>query len=250
MVQDGDPIPDGGVDETDARVHLTGRADLRRTLETNAGVQDRVLTDLDVHVHVGGRRVHQCDAGRHQFFVLLLSNHTTHLCQFAPAVDAANLAGVRHGPGGHRPALPPIDGDQVGQVILALRVLGADAPQRVEKPFQVEGIDPGIDFLDLPLRRRGVTLLDDPGHLAPGPDDPPVAIRAVHGGGDDGRRRPGGAMGVEQRAQGRAGQERHVARQQDDCPGLADQGGFGLQQRVAGSQLRFLNNRNDIWVMT
>ena len=57
-------------------------------------------------------------------------------------------------------------------------------------------------------------------------------------------------MGVEQRAQGRAGQERHVPRQQDDCPGLADQGGLGLQQRMAGSQLRFLDDRNYIWVMT
>ena len=79
-----------------------------------------------------------------------------------PAVDAANLVGVGDG---HRldllPALP-VDGDQVGQVVLSLGVFGSDAAHRVEQSVEGEGVDARVDLLDGPLVGCGVLLFDDP----------------------------------------------------------------------------------------
>ena len=115
---------------------------------------------------------------------------------------------------------------------------------------QVEGIDAGIDFLDLPLRRRGVTLFDDARDLAPGPDDAPVAVRPVDGGGE--------TVAAALAARWVSSSEPSVAPDRNGTspdsrttvPDLPARQRLGLQQRMAGSQLRFLDDRDNVWVMT
>ena len=86
-------------------------------------MDDRVRPDLDFRIDVGRGRIDDGDAGRHQFFVLVLSHEPAHFREFGPAVDAANLQGIGDVQrfDGQLPA--PVDGDQVGQVVLALCVL-------------------------------------------------------------------------------------------------------------------------------
>ena len=58
-------------DDADAGVDLAGRADSRAALEMHTGMDHGVGADRDVGVHVGRGRIHDRDAGGHQFFVLL-----------------------------------------------------------------------------------------------------------------------------------------------------------------------------------
>ena len=53
-------------------------------------------------------------------------------------------------------------------------------------------------------------------------------------------------MRLDQRAQRVAGQQWHIARQQDDDPALLFQEGPGLQQGVAGAELLFLDDELNI----
>ena len=66
-----------------------------------------------------------------------------------------------------RPRLP-VDGHQVGQVVLALRVFGGDAAHGVEQPVERERVDAGVDLADRPLGRAGVLLLDNTCNLLAG----------------------------------------------------------------------------------
>ena len=148
------PIADRRVDDARAGVDLAGRADLRRALEEDAWMDHRVGADDDVGVDVGGGGIDQRDAGGHQLFVLLLADHGADLCKFSAAVDAANLFGALDRPGRDRALLFAIDRDQIGQVVLALFVRGADRVERVEQRRQIERVDAGVDFGDRLLRRR------------------------------------------------------------------------------------------------
>ena len=86
--------------------------------------------------------------------------------QLRAAVDALNLAGVGDREGFHPKSPFAVDGDEVGKVVLALSILGADRPDSIEKSVQREGVDAGVDFADVPLDRDGITLLDDTCNLA------------------------------------------------------------------------------------
>ena len=112
--------------------------------------------------------------------------------------------------------LPPaVDGDQIGQVVLALRVLRRDPAQGVEQRRQVEGIDAAVDFPNLAHLRGGVALLHDPGNPPLRPDDSAVAVGAFDDGRDNGRRRASALMGLDEATQGSARQERNITRQKD-----------------------------------
>ena len=119
-------IADRRVDDARAGVDFAGRADLRRALEKDARIDHRVGPDDDVGVDVGGRGIDQRDAGGHQLFVLLLADHGGDLCKFGTAVDAADFVGALDRPGRDRALLFAIDRDEIGQVVLALFVRGAD----------------------------------------------------------------------------------------------------------------------------
>ena len=122
--------------------------------------------DDDIGVDVGGRGIDQRDAGGHELFVLLLADHGADLCKFGTAVDAADFVGALDGPGRDRALLLAIDRDEIGQVVLALFVRGADRVERGEQRGEVERVDAGIDFGDRLLRGGGVALLDDLRDLA------------------------------------------------------------------------------------
>ena len=69
--------------------------------------------------------------------------------------------------------------DRVGQVVLALRVLGAQAAQRGREQPAPEAVDRRVDLVDLAFLGGGVGVLDD-ARDAPvlAPHDPAEAGRA------------------------------------------------------------------------
>ena len=131
------------------------------------------------------------------------------------------------------PALPE-DLDHVGQVVLALGVLGGDARQG-RPEAAVEAVRAGADLADGALLGRGVAMLHDGHRQAALADHPAVAGGIVELGGEEGRRRARLPVALDEAAERRLGQERHVAGQDQDGVAVVATGLPGLEHRVAGT---------------
>ena len=158
---------------------------------------------------------------------------TTDGRQLHAVVDALGLPEVVEHVGAHRVVAGPGDGDDVGEVLLALRVVGADVGQRVAQHVGVEGVDAGVDLGERALGVGGVLVLDDlldPPAVAA--HDPAVARRVGEVGGDDRHRTAALGVGPGELDQGGAGEQRHVAA--GDQHGAGEVGGQGQQAALDG----------------
>ena len=71
--------------------------------------------------------------------------------------------------------------DRVGEVVLALRVLGAQPPQRGREQVAAEAVDRRVDLVDLELLGVGVGVLDDAGDpIVLVADDPAEPVGSAH----------------------------------------------------------------------
>jgi hypothetical protein len=194
-------------------------------------------------VHVGGRRVGDRDPAQHQALQQPPAQQRLGRGQLDPVVDPPGLLLGRLG-GGDPAALRQHLGHQVGQVVLALVVVGAQLGQAVEDR-SAEHVHAGAHLTQLALGGAGVALLDDPGDgPAPVAQHPAVAGRVTEGAGGEGGGGPGRAVGVKQPLQQRRGDQRGVAGQdQDVAAALQQRQGGG--QGVAGAPLAGLDGEGD-----
>ena len=114
-------------------------------------MHDRVRADRNALVDVGGSRILNGDARRHQLVVLSSSHDGTHFRQLRPTVDAEDLVRMRNGQGRHRAAALLVNRDEIRQVVLALRVISRDRADGLEEAVEGEGVDTGIDLPNLPF---------------------------------------------------------------------------------------------------
>ena len=152
MVVDRHAIADACIDDADAAVNLAARANRRLALDRHARPDDRVCPDRHVAVDVGGRGILDRDAGCHQLGGFSLAQDAADGSEIAPAVDAANVIRIWNDHGFHPLPAFPKNGDEIRQVVLALRVVGRQHPQRREQPVDRERIDSRVDLADLSLR--------------------------------------------------------------------------------------------------
>ena len=111
-------------------------------------------------------------------------------------------------------------GEDVGQVDLALIIVGAQRGQGGAQEVRVEGVDARVDFVDRGLLGGGVALLDDRGDRARGvADDATVAGGILDARGQDGDRVARALVGGDQLGQGVGRQEGNVAVCDDDGAG-------------------------------
>ena len=205
-------------------------------------MHDRVRADRHVRTDVGGRRIHQRHPGFHQRLVLGRSQNCRHVRQLLAAVHSEHFSRISHDHRLDGQSARAIGLDQVGEVILALRVRRPEPAQGREQRLEIERVDAAVDFADLALLRRGVLVLDDGHQLIAAADDPPVARRVLQHGGH--HRRGGAALAVarDQGSNGFRPQQRHVSGQQHHRAARAAQVRFRLEQRVAGAELRLLHD--------
>ena len=132
--------------------------------------------------------------------------------------------------------------EHVGEVVLALSVLGAEPAQRRREQPAPEAVDRRVDLVDLELVVGGVAALDDPieATVVVAHDPAEVDGGLVERGGEDGRGRVvlavvGGELGEHLRPD-----EGSVARHDDDVAvgvGVVGEGGEGDAGGIAGPPL-------------
>ena len=213
------------------------RADGRGPEELGRGQHRRVATDGHVDVDPRRRRVDD----RHAVAHVPLADPAVELAaergELDPVVDALGLPEVVEHVRPHGASGLAGDRDDVGEVLLALGVVGAHPGQGVAQDVDVEGVDARVDLGDRPLAVGGVTVLDDALDASVGAaHDPAVARRVGEVRGDD---RDDAARAVVRRGQLEervTGEERDVAVRDDDSAGqVAGKGLEGALDRAAGA---------------
>ena len=179
MVQDRDIVADSGIADAHARVNLASGADDRLPFDRDPGVDDGVGADLHIAIDERGRGIFNRHAGRHERGHFRLAHDAADRSQLGAAVDAPNFVGIHHGDGLDAAALRAVDGDEIGQVVLVLRVFGGDAAHRFEEALELEGVDARVDFPNRLFGRRRVLLFDDPFDAIVDADDPAISVRLI-----------------------------------------------------------------------
>ena len=140
------------------RPDLASRTELGGPGERGHGVNDTVHANLDARVHEGGGRVLNGHAREHEGIQGPAPKRGFGGRQLAPIVDEDELVGIGCHERLHRSGE---ELDDVGEVVLALRVGAGQAVERRPELGAVEDIDAPVAFHRHRFARGEVPLLDD-----------------------------------------------------------------------------------------
>src|SRR5476649_2349523 len=233
---------DAGIDDDAVRADGDAVRQFDLAFEHAADIDADVASADQLAAHVDARRVRQRDATLQQRQRDIALMNALELGQLHLAVDASHFplcAGL-----GRHDAHAVADGlgHDVGQVILALRVV---VRQGRQPAFQVRGRrdhDAAVDFLDRPLGVGGVLFLDDGDNIAVFTDDATQSVGIILHHGQDAKLVATGRLDQAPQRGGR--RQRHVA-VQDQRRHAVVQFRQRLHDGVAGAQLRFLQCGGD-----
>ena len=242
---------------TDDRVNELGvGSDDRPGADHGAAFEDRAREEADVRLELDGRvdvrggRVHHRHALAHPPPVDSGAELGFGRRELGAVVDVHRRGPVVRGDGEHLVTRVPEHCYCVGQVVLALRVLGAQTPQRRREQAQPEAVDRGVDLVDRELLGRRIGLLDDVVGPALVVADQPAEVRreVVELGGEQGRRGVGLAVVAGEPGQHLRAHERRVARHHQDIAvdvGVIRERRQTNADRVAGAALHALLDEFD-----
>ncbi len=213
-------VPDFRINQCGARTDFTAGPNGGCPPQTGAGVDGGVGANRHINVDPGGGRVDDRHSGTH----MGLADSAVHLGAEFGQLDAVvrtralpvvgELKGACGAPGGGRCR------EDIGQVDLALIIVGAQGSQGGAQEVRVEGVDARVDLVNRGLLGGGVALLDDRGDRARGvADDASVAGGILDARGQDGDRVARALVGGDQIGQGVRRQEGDVAVGDDDGAG-------------------------------
>ena len=207
--------------------------------------KNAVDVDLDIAAtaelttHIQSRRVGQPRALVHQGLRLAQLEAALKFGQLHGAVDAGHLRGVGDLVRGHRHTVGHGHLDDVGEVVLALRIFVVQPAQPVAQQARGQGHDAAVNFGDGALGLAGVLVLNNRQHSPPGRSAHNAAVAAgLRQGQREQGQLPAVAKGQQRLQSGGLGQG-HVAGQ-NERDAVILKLGQGLLHRMAGAQLRLL----------
>ena len=217
------------------------RADAAVAAKEDVGLQDDVLAELDVGIDERGRRVLHGHARQQMALQDPPPEIGLEGRQLDAIVDPRQLHLVLDLDWDDPAAVGMRQRDELGQVQLTGRRRGLQVADPGPQPGALERIQAAVDLLDGALSLGRVLVLDDPGDVAAGPDDPAVAPRVLRHRGGQGDGRFGRPAAFDEAAHGRGRQERRVAAQDDDLVRRTLHGRHGRLEGVPGAERRILD---------
>ena len=180
-------------------------------------VSGPISTPTSIVVAVG---IDDRHAGAHVAFEDLALGELRDAREVDAVVDAEHQALVGEPVGDHRQPVGAHQLECLGQVVLALGVIGGQARQRLAQRTRREHVDTAVDLADLQLGlrwRRPARLVSTIRSSVPsrGADDAPVPGRGPPVDGRDGRGGAGRPVRRDQRLIASALDQRHVAAEDD-----------------------------------
>jgi hypothetical protein len=151
---------DDGIPQHAMRADLDAVAEHDAALEHAVHVDRHVAAAVELAAHVEPVGVEQGHALLHQQQRIAVLVDALQFGQLHLAVHAEHFPGLV-GLGRHRHALADRQPDDVGQVVLALRVVVAQRRQPAPERRGRRGDEAGVDLADGAFLVRGVALLDD-----------------------------------------------------------------------------------------
>src|SRR5438132_875244 len=135
-------------------------------------------------------------------------------------------------------------GDDVGEIVLALRIAPSEPAKRREQEPRIREINAGVHLGDLPLLEGGVLLLHDPRYRPVGPTQDAAVPLGVAGPASE-QRDIGALPGGNQPLQRLRAQQRDVGGEDEDVPTEPAQRLLGAEHGVPGPQLLGLQGEPD-----
>jgi hypothetical protein len=185
----------------------------------------------------------KANASVHQGVALPLAKDAIDVRQVCTGIAAEDFAGICGDLREHGIALRRKDCNGIGEVQLAVFVVGLHLCQGRPELFEAKTIDAGINFVDFALLFGELGVFDNGLHARFGfAHDPPVAARIADDGCKDGGRSAARPMRSHQSTQGVRADKGRVAWQYDGDLGFAQRAASDLH-RVPGAMLRILQHR-------
>ena len=150
-MQDRHAVADLGVDQRAHRADDGVAADRRAALELGERLDHGVAADAHRGVDPGRAGVDDRHAAAHVLLEDAALGDLLGVGEVDAVVDAVREVGVADGVRRDRPAGVAHGGQHVGQVELALGVVGVERRQRGDQRAAVERVDAGVDLADLEL---------------------------------------------------------------------------------------------------
>ena len=200
------------------------------------------LPTLSSSAHIDARRIGHRGAALEQRIDMALLIQPLELRELRLRIHAERFrrcVGMRRV---HRDALGDGMGNDVGQVVLALRIVVRQAREPLPQPMRRSDQDAGVDFAQCAFRRRRVLFLDDAAYPAVTANDAAVAVRIVQ----QHRQQPDAAPRRHHQPLERCRRnQRHIAVKHQRMRVVGQQR-QRLHHRVPGAELRFLQHETDV----
>src|SRR6266850_1301469 len=244
-VREGEHLAAGA--ERDVAQHAV-RSDAHAVTQADPALEDAVDVDryvapaLELAAHVDTLGVGETHARVHQPPRLAALVGALERRELGFGIDARDFHRIVHPDADHGHALLHRQRDEIGEVVLLLRIAIVDLAEPAAEPLAVQGHEAGVDLADRALGARRVLLLDDALHRAARvAHDAPVAPGIVYFRGHD---RQAVACRLDQALQAVRAHQRHVT-VQDQHVAAAVHVRHRLLHRVSGAELLGLQHPLD-----
>jgi len=218
------------------RADHAAAADAHAATQHREGLDPRAGRDLDAFLDPGGRRIVHDHSRKHVVEQDALARNRLNRREIGEVVDAEDLFPIVLQADGRAFARVQHRERGVGQVELALRVVGAESGQRLAERRDRQGVNAGVHFLDCALFVVGVVLLDDAAQSAVFfSQDAAVAARIRD---DRGEHR----VTLREQSLEHFGAEQGGVAAQDQHPPIGRQAGQSAAHRVSGATRLFLQH--------
>src|SRR5437879_3650013 len=144
-----------------ASADAAARAEARLAEQLNSRLEDGVFARDNVGIDEDRLRQLKRDTGGHELVTLAFAESAIDFGEIRAGIAAEYFAGIRSDLGEHRFACSGEDGDGVGEVKLAMLVVGLDLRESGPEFCERKTIDAGIDFVEVALFLVELRLFDD-----------------------------------------------------------------------------------------